>query len=183
MWVPIPWQVQTLDCLHFAILAGISGLYPLITWYSHLSTSVYWSLLPLTSTQSLCLICCPKCALNTPPVFLWYHCITLHQNINNIGQDHCLKLPNWSLPSTVSLPQLSQFSSVQSLSCVQLFVTAWTATHQASLSITNSWSLLKLTSIESVMQSNHLILCHPLVPPSIFPTIRVFSNESALLIR
>ena len=76
-----------------------------------------------------------------------------------------------------------RFSSVQLLSCVQLFVTPWTAAHQASLSITNSWSLLKLMSIESVMPSNHLILCHPLLPPSIFPSIRVFSNESALHIR
>ena len=66
-------------------------------------------------------------------------------------------------------------SSVQSLSCVWLFVTPWTAALQASQSITNSWSLLKLTSIESVMSSNHLILCHPLLlPPSIFPSIRVF---------
>jgi len=77
-----------------------------------------------------------------------------------------------------------QFSSVQSLSCVQLFATLWTAVRQASLSITNSWSLPKLMSIESVMPSNHLILCHPLLLlPSIFPSIRVFSNESALRIR
>ena len=77
-----------------------------------------------------------------------------------------------------------QFSSVQSLSPVQLFVTPWTAAHQASLSITNSQSLFKLMSIESVMPSNHLILCCPLLlPPSIFPSIRVFSNESALLMR
>ena len=70
---------------------------------------------------------------------------------------------------------------IQSLSCVQLFATPWTVTCQASLSITNSWSLLKLTSIESVMPSNHLILCHPLLLlPSIFPSIRIFSNESAL---
>ena len=67
------------------------------------------------------------------------------------------------------------------LSCVRLFVTPWTAARQVSLSITNSQSLLKLMSIESVMPSNHLILCHPLVlPPSIFPSIRVFSNESVL---
>ena len=73
-----------------------------------------------------------------------------------------------------------RFSSVQSLSRVQLFSTRWTTAHQASLSITNSQSLLKLTSIESVMPSNYLILCRPLLlPPSIFP-IRVFSNESAL---
>ena len=74
-----------------------------------------------------------------------------------------------------------QFSSVQSLSRVQLFVTPWTAARQVSLSITNSQSLLKLKSIESVMPSNHLILCRPLLlPPSIFPSIRVFSNESVL---
>ena len=76
------------------------------------------------------------------------------------------------------------FSSVQSLSHVLLFVTPWTAAHQASLSITNSWSLLKLMSIESVMPSNHLILCHPLLLLlSIFPSIRVFSNKSVLCIR
>ena len=77
-----------------------------------------------------------------------------------------------------------QFSSVQSLSHVRLFVTPWTAACQASLSITNSWSLLKLMSIESVMPSNHLILCHALLLlPSIFPSIRVFSNDSVLRIR
>ena len=73
---------------------------------------------------------------------------------------------------------------VQSLSHVWLFATPWTAAHQASLSITNSWRLLKLTSIEWVMPSNHLILCRPLLLlPLIFPSIRVFSNESALHIR
>ena len=77
----------------------------------------------------------------------------------------------------------SCLSSVQSLICVQLFVTPWTAAHKASLFITNSWSLLKLMSIESVMPSNHLILCHPLLLPSIFPSIRLFSSESALHIR
>ena len=77
-----------------------------------------------------------------------------------------------------------QFSSVQSLSRVRLFVTPWTAAHQASLSITNSQSLLKLMPIELVMPSNHLILCRPLLLlPSIFPSIRVFSNETALRIR
>ena len=75
-------------------------------------------------------------------------------------------------------------SSVQSLSHVRLFATPWTAACQASLSITNSQSLLKLTSIESVMPSNHLTPCRPpLFPPSIFPSIRVFSNESVLRIR
>jgi len=74
-----------------------------------------------------------------------------------------------------------QFSSVQSLSRVRLFVTPWITARQASLSITNSWSSLKLTSIESVMQSSHLILCRPLLLlPSIPPNITVFSNESNL---
>ena len=77
-----------------------------------------------------------------------------------------------------------QFNSVQSLSLVQLFVTPWTTVHQASLSITNSQNLLKLMSIESVVPSNHLILCRPLLfLPSIFPSIRVFSNESVLHIK
>ena len=77
-----------------------------------------------------------------------------------------------------------QFSSVQSLSHVQLLGTPWTAARQASLFITNSWSLLKLMSIESVMPSNHLMLCRPLLLlPSVFPSIRVFSNESVLCIR
>ena len=77
-----------------------------------------------------------------------------------------------------------QFSSVQSLSHVRLFVTPWTAARQSSLSIINSQSLPKLMSIEPVMPSNHLILCRPLLLlPSIFPSIRVFSNESALRIR
>ena len=77
-----------------------------------------------------------------------------------------------------------QFSSFQSLSRVWLFATPWSAARQASLSITNSQSLLIFMSIESVMPSNHLILCRPLLlPPSIFPNIRVFSNESVLCIR
>ena len=79
---------------------------------------------------------------------------------------------------------LGLFSSVQSLSHVRFFVTPWTAAGQASLSITKSQSLLKLMSIELVMPFNHLILCRPLVlSPSIFPSIRVFSNESVLHIR
>ena len=79
---------------------------------------------------------------------------------------------------------LYMFSSVQMLSHVRFFGSPWTAARQAFLSITNSQSLLKLMSIELVMPSNHLILCHPLLlPPSIFPSIRVFSNESVLHIR
>ena len=74
-------------------------------------------------------------------------------------------------------------TSVQSLSPVQLFATPWTAAHQASLSITNSWNLLRLMSSESVMPSNRLILCCPLLLPSIFPSITVFPNEPVLHIR
>ena len=75
------------------------------------------------------------------------------------------------------------FSSVQSLSRVRLSTTPWTAARQASLPITNFWSPPKPVSIESVVPSNHFILCHPLLLPSIFPSIRIFSNESALRIR
>ena len=79
---------------------------------------------------------------------------------------------------------LLTFSSVQSLSCVQLFATPWTSARQASLSITNSQSPLKLISIESVMPSNHLILCCPfLLLPSIFPSIKIFLKEEVLHIR
>ena len=81
------------------------------------------------------------------------------------------------------IPQAVHFSSVQLRSCVQLFVTPWTAAGEASLSITNSQSLLKLMSIESVMLSNQLILYCLLLMPSIFPNIRVFSNESVFYIR
>ena len=82
------------------------------------------------------------------------------------------------------IPIVSQFSSVQPLSRVRRFATPWIAARQASLSITNSRSSLRLMSIESVMPSNHLILCHPLLLlPSVFPSIRVFSNESVLRIR
>ena len=80
--------------------------------------------------------------------------------------------------------EMLSHSSVQSLSHVRFFGTPWTAAHQAFLSITNSQSWLNLMSIESVIPSNHLILCcHPLLLPSIFPSIRVFSNESVLPIR
>ena len=76
------------------------------------------------------------------------------------------------------------FSSVQFLSYIQLFATPWTVACQAFLSITDSWSLLNFMSIQTVIPSNHLILCHPLLlPPSIFPSIRVFPNESVLHIR
>ena len=94
--------------------------------------------------------------------------------------------PPEHLGSTEGVRQMywEEFSSLHSLSHVCLFATPWTAARQASLSISNFQSLLKLMSIESVMPSNHLILCRPLLlPPSIFPSIRIFSNESALRIR
>ena len=98
------------------------------------------------------------------------YCLTSHNT--PVSVKHRMRTLLWSL------------SSVQSFSRVQLFVTPWTAARQASLSITNSQSLLKLMSIELVMPSNHLILCHPfLLLPSIFPSIRIFSNASVLHIR
>ena len=78
---------------------------------------------------------------------------------------------------------LTIFCSVQLLHCVRLFATPWTAACQASISITNFWSWLKLMSIKSVMPPNHLILCYPLLLSSVFPSIRVFSNEEVLLLR
>ena len=103
-----------------------------------------------------------------------------HLFVSYIGRwDLCYKHHLGSPRKTVK-----SCSSVHSLSPVQLFATPGTEACQASLSITNSWSLLKLMSIESMMPSNHLILCHPLfLPPSIFLSIRVFSNESVLHIR
>ena len=89
-----------------------------------------------------------------------------------------------SPPGSPDGSSILHVASVQSLSRVRLFVTPWTAAHQASLSISNSQSLLRFMSIESVMPSSHLILCHPfLLLPSIFPSIRVFSSELPLHIR
>ena len=90
----------------------------------------------------------------------------------------------WSIKHLIVRPDIIRFSSRQSCSCVRLFATPQTAAHKASLSIIYSQSLLKLMSTESVMPSSHLILCCPLLLPlSIFPSIRVFSNESVLCIR
>ena len=101
----------------------------------------------------------------------------------DLGLLHCRQIL-YHLSHQGSPTSEHQFSSVQLLSHVRLYVTPWTAAYQASLSITNSQSLLKLMSIEPVMPSNHLILCCPLLlPPSIFPSIRVFSNESVLHIK
>ena len=113
-----------------------------------------------------------------PRFFLWLHSPVSGSGMS-LSPEVLLPVPFLLMTSTPD----SQFSPIQSLSHVRLFVTPWTAACQASLSITNSWSSLELTSIELVMPSNHLILCRPLLPPSIFPSIRVFSNESVLHIR
>ena len=119
--------------------------------------------------------------------FTWLPCLKLHQTLSPTNSTS--SLPAAFSQSIVSIPLTSSntqynFSSVQSLSHVWLFATPWTAARQASLSVTSSWSLPKFMSIESVMPSNHPILCCPLLLlPSIFPSIRVFSNESTLHIR
>ena len=118
-------------------------------------------------------------------LFCFLYCMIskwLNQNLVSFGSPFYIS-SRWGSRSLISLCEV-QFGSLQLLSHVCLFVTPWTAARQASLSITNSRSLLKLMSIESVMPSNYLILCRPLLLlPSIFPSIRVFSNESVLLIR
>ena len=99
---------------------------------------------------------------------------------NEPGSEHASYLATWA-PSHRDYHNLS---SVQSLSCVHLFANPWTAARQASLSITNSRTFLKLMSVELVVPSKHLILCCPLIPlPSVFPSIRIFSNESVLRIK
>ena len=115
----------------------------------------------------------------------WIYSI-LNEWLNECSTIH--KLKNiWAVSSLLLLQirfKQAFISSVQSLSSVWLFVTPWTEAHQASLAIINSWSLLKLMPIKSVIPSNHLILCCPLLlPPSIYPSISVFSNESVLHIR
>ena len=118
--------------------------------------------------SSLCLLCVEKLQLlDIPQVPKYNQRIEKMQKENNQARQNN-----------------NSFSSIHSHSQVQPFETLWTAAHQASLSITNSQSLLKLMSIELVMPCNHLILCHPLLfLPSIFPSIRVFSDESVLCIR
>ena len=115
----------------------------------------------------------------------------MHLYITIMGdfyKGHSLKKWNWkcgySINKSYSKPVIRNLSSVQLLSRVWLFATPWTAAHQASMSITKYGSLLKVMSIGSMRPSNHLILCRPLLfPPSVFPSIRVFSNESVLRIR
>ena len=118
-----------------------------------------------------------------PPHQNWFKCILFNSQIIFL----CVYVPQlWKLFLLRPVFQIQNdktISSVQSLSHVWLFEIPWTTACQASLSITNSQSLLKLMSIEPVMPPNHLIPCHPLLPSSIFPSIRVFSNESILHMR
>ena len=108
----------------------------------------------------------------------WLDRLAVQGTLKSLLQHHSSKA------SITNIYHSVQFSSVRSISRVRLFATPWIAARQASLSITNSWSLLKLISMGSVMPSNHLILYGPLLLlPSIFPSIRVFSNESALCIK
>ena len=117
----------------------------------------------------------------------WYHRLSGHgfgwtPGVGD-GQGGLAWCGSWGRKESDTTERLN-WTVVQSLSHIQLFVIPWTAAHQASLSFTIARNLLKLMSIESVMLSNHLILCHPLLlPPSVFPSIRVFSNQSALCIR
>jgi len=122
-------------------------------------------------------------SLHTPTFYSW-----AEPEQSKIQNDKCIQLCQAQFMQTALCPLLDVSGRVtvvvQSLSHVQLFATSWTAARQGSLSFTNSWSLLKLLSIESVMPSNHLVLCHSLLLlSSIFPSIRIFSNESALHIR
>ena len=98
-------------------------------------------------------------------------------------QADSLPLSHWGSPTHTHTHTHTHVAVVQSLSCVQLFATSWTVACQASMSSTISQSLLKFMSIELVILSNHLILCHPFLLPSIFPSIKVFSNELALHVR
>ena len=130
-----------------------------------------------------------KCRYLLPwPLHSWTICVSAgidEKNLTNILRMNATTYKNaeWFLFGACSLLWI-QFSSIQSLSSVQLLATQWTVARQASLSITNSQSLPKLMSIQSVKPSNHLILCRPLpLLPSIFSSIKVFSNESALCIK
>ena len=124
--------------------------------------------------------------LPSSPHYTWFLKLSIGCLPNPMWPASCHPILLW--PAVLDYPATQQppitFSSVQSLSHVRLFATPWTAAYQASLSITNSQSLLTLMSIEPVMPSNYLTLCYPLLLlPSIFPSIRVFSNESVLHIR
>ena len=129
------------------------------------------------STNSLILLS-PEVELNFSPLEYGLNLVTYFQRIEYGKEKKKKETSHWrKLTNTI----FTTFVAVQLLSCVQLFETPRTAAHQASLSVTISWGLLKLVSIELVIPSNHLILCHPLLLlPSIFPSIRVFSSELTL---
>ena len=128
-------------------------------------------------------VCVCVCAQSCPTLCKPMDCSLPGSSVHGILQARIWSGLPFPSPGQVMISSV-QFSSVQSLSHVRLFVTPWTAAHQASLSITNSQSSPKPTSIQLVMPCNHLILCHPLLfLASIFPSIRVFSDESALRIR
>ena len=154
------------------------------TWINHRYTYIPFLLnLPPTSHSSM-LVQNPS--LNSFIHTAKYHCLSIsHMAVYmfpcySLHSSHAL-LPLHRLSLKICFPRLSPFRWDQSLSSVRLFATPWIAARQASLSITNSWSSLRLTSINSVMPSSHLILCHPLLLlPPIPPSIRVFSNESTL---
>ena len=209
MWHEVGVQIHSFACGSLAVPAlcwndyffPLNGLENLVEnqlavtvgGYLMAVISTHWfmfSLLLCLVTQSCPTLCNPMdcspprllCPWNSPGKSTGVGCHFLLQGIfltqgSNLGLLHCRILYQQSYQGS---PQ----SSIQSLNHVWFFVTPWTAAGQASLSITNSQSLLKLISIESVMPSNHLILCRPrLLLPSIFPSIRVFSNESVLCIR
>ena len=131
----------------------------------------------------------PRAYSNSCPLSRWCHptisssVILFSSYLQSFPASKSFQMSQFFTTMLVCIPNLCQFSSVQSLSRVRLFATPWIAARQASLSITNSRSSLRRTSIESVMPSSHLILSSPLLPSSIFPSIKVFSSESALHIR
>ena len=147
-----------------------------ISQFSHSVVSNFLGPHGLQHTRLPCPSPTPVACSNSCPSSQWCHPTS---SSSVIPFSSCLQ----SFPASGSFQWVNWFSSVQLLSPVWLFSTPWIAAGQASLSITNSHSLLKLMSIKSIMPSNHLILCHPLLLPSIFPSIRVFSNESVLRIR
>ena len=150
-----------------------------LTFSTFFKINFYWSIVSLQCCVSF--YCTAKwiSSIISPPFWTSSHS----------GHRRALSRVPYAVQSALSLlyaenQQYTLFSSVQSLSRVRLFATPWIAAHQASLSITSSWSSLRLTSIESVIPSSHLILGHPLLLlPPIPPSIRVFSNESSLRIR
>ena len=141
------------------------------------STSSQWSMCERHTTVDITDGC--HIAVIIPSVFEGnWHLLNLFLKYWNLSFSLAISI----ISNKLQCPSV-QFSSVQLLSRVRLFATPWIAARQASLSITNSRSSLRLTAIESVMLSSHLILCHPLLLPPISPSIRVFSNESTLCMR